>query len=1022
MCKKFIKHDRKDNHNCEEWFCRNCSEYVPTDHQCYIRALDVKEAPPRFIFFDFECIQSDTMVTCKDGPDISRDVGCMVCQNVEDPCLTCRNCRQCKQSWCGQQRHVPNLAIAHSVCEHCIETNPDRCTYCGNRCSQCDRYDEKKKAFKKDPCTGGTCGSREMIIEGTNVGERFGQYLFQKNHKTFTIIAHNFQGYDSYFIMEYLLNHGIRPDSVIYSGSKILYLHVSSGLDIRLLDSLNFLPMALSKLPEAFNLEQLVKGYWPHYFNKSENQDYVGPYPGIDYYGVDTMNNVTRDKFLKWHTQKISNNEIFNFKKQIIEYCRDDVLILKGACLKLRSLLMKITETSTEGIDPFRSITIAGVCTKLFRSKFLKEHWFVKLEDQWCTAIKQDGRYTVFHDGSWIQTDEFAEKQFVSSSFGQIPSNGYVCRDNYSRLSILWLEWIMESNRRKGKEIDIIHALNKGEYKIPMTKYKADGYDPQTNTTYWFHGCLFHGCDTCFATDRGTTKTKRTRQSLHELYTLTWKQKKRVQELGFKYVSIWEHEFKQMLKMDPEMNQYLSGVDIQDRLDPREAFYGGRCEAICMNYVTNPGEVIRYVDFCSLYPACNKYAKYPVGHPIIVTRDFEAIENYFGIIKLKILPPKRLMFPVLPCKINGKLIFGLCNTCAQKNNQKCNCTDQERAIVGTWCTPEVCKALEHGYRVIRIYEIYHWENSMQLGRQEEGLFTEYINLFLKIKMENSGFPPWIETPEDQQQYIDSYLRHEDILLDRNNVTKNSPLRTLGKIHLNHFWGKYGERLNRTQSTFFHEREMDKFFQCFTDRTKKIKDIHIVSRDVIQVSWENEDLMVEENLQANIFIACFTTCAARLKLYGCLEKLGTEDGFTRPLYMDTDSVFYVTRPGEEELPIGDFLGDLTDELEIGDHITHFVAAGPKQYAYLTAKGNHTCKIRGFSLNYTNAKLLNFESLLRLITNKHDTEGSIVTENKSKISRLKYKQVIYNRHELKKYKIVFDKRCILEDFQTIPFGFT
>ena len=63
----------------------------------------------------------------------------------------------------------------------------------------------------------------------------------------------------------------------------------------------------------------------------------------------------------------------------------------------------------------------------------------------------------------------------------------------------------------------------------------------------------------------------------------------------------------------------------------------------------------------------------------------------------------------------------------------------------------------------------------------------------------------------------------------------------------------------------------------------------------------------------------------------------------------------------------FTGELTDELDHKDYIVSFVSGGPKNYAYTTAKGKQTCKIRGFSLNYTNAQLLNFGSVNDMVAN-------------------------------------------------------
>ena len=44
-------------------------------------------------------------------------------------------------------------------------------------------------------------------------------------------------------------------------------------------------------------------------------------------------------------------------------------------------------------------------------------------------------------------------------------------------------------------------------------------------------------------------------------------------------------------------------------------------------------------------------------------------------------------------------------------------------------------------------------------------------------------------------------------------------------------------------------------------------------------------------------------------------------------MSSDSVIYIEREGEYNPPLGDYLGDMTDELNGGD-ITEFVSGGPK----------------------------------------------------------------------------------------------
>jgi hypothetical protein len=56
----------------------------------------------------------------------------------------------------------------------------------------------------------------------------------------------------------------------------------------------------------------------------------------------------------------------------------------------------------------------------------------------------------------------------------------------------------------------------------------------------------------------------------------------------------------------------------------------------------------------------------------------------------------------------------------------------------TWVTGEVKIALTDGYKITKIYSIWHWDQSEQYYEETKkgGLFTEYVNTFLEIKQEN----------------------------------------------------------------------------------------------------------------------------------------------------------------------------------------------------------------------------------------------------------------------------------------------
>ncbi len=79
---------------------------------------------------------------------------------------------------------------------------------------------------------------------------------------------------------------------------------------------------------------------------------------------------------------------------------------------------------------------------------------------------------------------------------------------------------------------------------------------------------------------------------------------------------------------------------------------------------------------------------------------------------------------------------------------------------------------------------------MAFPRQSDGLFKDYVNTFLNIKQEASGYPKNCTTEEEKQQYVEEYLEREGIQLDRRKIEYNPGLLALAKLMLNSFWGKF----------------------------------------------------------------------------------------------------------------------------------------------------------------------------------------------------------------------------------------
>ena len=639
----------------------------------------------------------------------------------------------------------------------------------------------------------------EWIFQGDNTRDEFCEWLFTDEHANCTVMAHNFQGYDSYFILQYLREQGVKYD-VIMRGAKVLSLTVEM-FDIRFIDSLNFFPMKLANLPKTFGIEELAKGHFPHLFNKKENENYVGPIPPAPYYNPNGMNPKDKEAFMIWPASKRESNYVFNFREEIIAYCRSDVDILRRCCLEFRELFYNVTD-----IDPFTTLTIASACHLVYRTNYLPK-----------------------------------------DTIGIIPPMGYTPKKKQSLFAHKWLSYTAEK-----REIHIQHARNGGEKRV--RDYFLDGYHEETHTAYEVQGCFWHGCPKCYAPDTVNVYNHKTMQ---ELYCSTVEKIEYLKRQGYNVVEVWECDVRRELKQNEEMKYYFDHYHVAEPLEPRHALHGGRTNAAKLQHCCQGDEQIRYVDFTSLYPHVNRSKTVPTGHPEIITENFdEDLSNYFGLIKCTVLPPRGLFHPVLPHHGQNKLMFALCKTCADTGNQTpCTHSDAERAIQGTWCSVEVMKALEKGYRILQMHEVWHFP------RKSDTLFKEYIDTFAKIKLEASGYPKDCVTDEQRQWYVDDIFENQGIQLDPTKISYNPGLRILAKLMLNSFWGKFAQRFNLTKTKQIEDPQI--FFDYLTSDEITVLDADLVSDEIMEIRYEYGDKLVQPDPKTNVVIAAFTTAYARL---------------------------------------------------------------------------------------------------------------------------------------------------------------
>ena len=276
-----------------------------------------------------------------------------------------------------------------------------------------------------------------------------------------------------------------------------------------------------------------------------------------------------------------------------------------------------------------------------------------------------------------------------------------------------------------------------------------------------------------------------------------------------------------------------------------------------------------------------------MGHPFILTEpESTDLTPYFGLVKCTVLQPYGLYLPVLPYRTQRKLLFPLCKSRIEEELAKpllershhCPHSDAERALTGTWCTPELQEAVDQGYNVLKVHEIWHFPQS------SASFFTQYINTFLKIKQEADEWPSDVGEDEAKRQgYIAHYLEHEGVRLGYHAIEKNPAKRALAKLMLNSFRGRFGQQSNKSQVEAISSPA--KFYQLLNQDDINIHAIRVVNEEMLEVVYNKIAEASSVQPHINIFIASFTTCHAYLHLYRqALSQLIPEQG----LYMDTDS--------------------------------------------------------------------------------------------------------------------------------------
>jgi hypothetical protein len=367
-----IHKDYGIKHVCGKYFCKNCGKhFTEQPHFCYVKPknendLRIEDEMTKIIF--------------------SYDI----------------------ESMHERGEHIPMLLINKTCCDLCHGKNIENCEI---------------------------CLSTFNIYFGEDCIKRFVDFLFEdlakraeRNNVFIYTFAHNARGYDAHFILREMWKKFYNEVKITMNGIKILKIEVAN---VKMVDSLSFFLQPLSSLPKAFGLDvNIEKGTFPHLFNTRDHWEYNGEIPDIEFYSPDYMKKDVYEKFEKWYKEQKEKNVKFNFKEELIRYCKNDVEILSLCLMKFRDEFKKITQ-----LDPItRCFTLASIGLEVFKSKYLRE-----------------------------------------GLLGVTPVKGYNATRNHSTIAEIWLDWMQKKDE----------TVLKREYRIG--KYWVDGYSKENNSSVEFY-------------------------------------------------------------------------------------------------------------------------------------------------------------------------------------------------------------------------------------------------------------------------------------------------------------------------------------------------------------------------------------------------------------------------------------------------------------------------------------------------------------------------------------------------------
>lgn len=173
---------------------------------------------------------------------------------------------------------------------------------------------------------------------------------------------------------------------------------------------------------------------------------------------------------------------------------------------------------------------------------------YPNLEDLYKTTAKQ----LLDNHGSWILSYyNGSPVRFIKDVYPNTKWDKKKFKHGVSQIEVEWIESLILKEGIR----DMIYINSKGgQFTIPGTKYRVDGYSQELNTVYEMLGNYWHGNLNKYARDDYNSTCKMT---MGELYDRTMDRLKNIENTGYKVRYIWESDY---LKQEREENKRVKAI------------------------------------------------------------------------------------------------------------------------------------------------------------------------------------------------------------------------------------------------------------------------------------------------------------------------------------------------------------------------------------------------------------------------------------------------------------------------------